>query len=268
MKKSYILLFMLIFLFSAQKMKAQDFEVSPVKIQFLAEPGEAQTIPVTVTNHSSVKTSFTVGIKDFTINQNGERESHNANSTPNSCASLLSISPQFFDLQPNESKEFAVSIQVPMNDYSTKWCMVFVRNAEEQTALNADRNLRAGVTVGGQIGIVVTQSPPSNQNYKATIYNLIQKAKLPNGDITYSATIENQGEKIIDAKIYLVASNLATGEEIQYNPIESTVYPGMKRDVTLTLPAGLPSGQYALAAILDYGSYSTLEGTQIIIQIP
>jgi len=30
----------------------------------------------------------------------------------------------------------------------------------------------------------------------------------------------------------------------------------------------LPSGQYALAAILDYGSYSTLEGTQIIIQIP
>jgi hypothetical protein len=45
------------------------------------------------------------------------------------------------------------------------------------------------------------------------------------------------------------------------------MYPKSSRKVELELPNTLPKGTYSLAAILDYGSKTNLEGTQIMINV-
>ncbi len=47
---------------------SQDFEVSPVKLFFNADPGSTQIKTVTVKNHTNKTQSFLLSVGDFGIN--------------------------------------------------------------------------------------------------------------------------------------------------------------------------------------------------------
>ena len=114
---------------------------------------------------------------------------------------------------------------------------------------------------------MLTQSPASNTNYFAVINKL---AELPNQKDSvrrFSANIENQGDKIIRCKVYLIAADLTTAEETIFDPLDVLTYPKSNQIVVLTLPSVLSKGKYSLSAILDYGSANALEGTQTIIEV-
>jgi hypothetical protein len=49
--------------------------------------------------------------------------------------------------------------------------------------------------------------------------------------------------------------------------MEFVVFPKMSRTIELRLPNELVPGSYSLAAILDYGTKYSLEGTQILIDV-
>ena len=76
--------------------------------------------------------------------------------------------------------------------------------------------------------------------------------------------MKNVGEKEIQAKVSLLLSNLQTGEEIEVDMKQESLYPSTLRTFEFIL-GDIPAGKYALAAILDYGKHSNLEGAQIII---
>jgi hypothetical protein len=246
---------------------AQDFEVSPVKINFQVEPGESRSRIVTIKNHDSKNQTFLFNIQDFMLDKSGEMKYYPANSTKFSCAEWISISPSFFELKPNEETEITITMQVPVGDYSSRWGVIYVRNAKEQTSFTAEKVLSAGVSLSGQIAIIINQSPSSNTNYFATINRL---SELPNQNDSirkFSANIENQGDKIIRCKVYLVAADLTTAEETVFDPVNVLTYPKAAQTVVLDLPSVLPKGKYSLSAILDYGGDKALEGTQTIIEV-
>jgi hypothetical protein len=60
---------------------------------------------------------------------------------------------------------------------------------------------------------------------------------------------------------------MSTAIETKYKPKKNRVFPGEKRTFVLTLPNGIPNGKYVLAAILNYGHDTALEGTQLLVEI-
>lgn len=250
-----------------KNLNAQDFEVAPVVLEYTAEPGENQSKVITVRNHSNKKASFLISLADFLPSINGENKTLPPNSTKRSCANWLNINPSFFELGSGDEIQIQVGMMVPNDQYSAAWCLLYVQPTFEQSSWNADKNLGTGIRVSGRVGVLINQSPKSNTNNSIKISNLTEVTKLGEKDREFAATIENLGDKITKSKVYLIASNIKTAEEKQFSPIDFVVFPKMSRTIELTLPYILTAGSYSLAAILDYGSKYSLEGTQIIIEV-
>lgn len=246
---------------------AQDFEVAPAKLYFVAEPGQTQTIPVSIMNHSNNKEAFTIQLGDFVLNKEGKHISMPAASTEHSLVNWLSINPPFIEINPNETRQVLVSIQAPTGDYSTKWANIYVTPSKEQTSINVDKGTQAGLVVSAQIILKAYQSPRSNINYKMKIRDL-KEVSMPNDTIrTFQASVDNLGDKITQCKATLLASDLSTAQDIILNDIRFESFPNSQRLIKLNMKNSLPPGKYALAIILDYGDRNNLEGTQMLIEV-
>jgi len=246
----------------------QDFEVAPAKLIYACEPGQIQTKTVFIKNHSVQKQQFTLTVGEGAADSLGhKRKTGDKLNTEKSCKDWITVSPSFLDINPNESKEVRVIMQVPPGQNATKWAMLFVTATEEQTSTSVDKQMKSGIKVKPRIGIRVIQSPKSNINYKGLIADL-KEITHPNDSVrTFQATVINAGDKVLDSKIYLVLSDLQTAKEIKNKPIKKTIYPTGADNVVLTLPKNIPQGKYSLAAILDYGNNSTLEAVQMNIEV-
>ncbi len=246
---------------------AQDFEVSPVVINFNADPGEIQKRQINLINHSSQPQKYTLKASDYVIDNEGNKKSVPLGTSKRSCADWLTINPAFVELNPNQSATLEVLMTVPKDGFSAKWCMIHVAASKEQSAFEVDKSLAAGVLIAPRIVIQVKQSPRSNNSYKATINNLKDVTKPKDKERTFEVTVNNIGDNIIEAKVSLALANMQTAKEEKFNPVKVTVYPDGSRTVKLHLPSNIEKGKYALAAILDYGHRQPLGGTQLMLDI-
>lgn len=261
------ILLTLFFLLHLSRINGQDFEVAPVLLEYTVEPGENQTKIITIRNHSNLKTSYIISLADFLPSSSGEKKLMAPNSTKRSCANWLNINPSFFELSPGDEIPIQIGMIVPNDQYGAAWCMLYIQPTQEQTTWNVDKNLGAGILVSGRIGVMIYQSPKSNTNNSLKISSMAEITKVGDFERTFSATIENLGDRITKGKVYLIASNIKTSEEKQYKSIDFETFPKMSRTIELTLPNDLQQGVYSLAIIVDYGNKFALEGTQIMIEV-
>lgn len=264
MLRTRITFFVLLF---ASVIYAQDFEVSPVLMSFNANPGEIQKKQINLLNHSSKPQKYNLKISDYITDKDGNKKIVPLGTSKHSCADWMTLNPSFIELKPNQSASLEVLMTVPKDGFSAKWCMIHVEVSKEQSAFDADKSMAAGVLITPRIVILVKQSPPSNNNYKATITNLKEVTKPGDSVRSFEATVNNVGENIIDAKVSLALANMETAKEQKFAPVKVTVYPEGSRLISLKLPTNLSKGKYALAAILDYGHRQPLGGTQILLEI-
>ena len=267
MNRTHLFFAAFIAIFSGIKLAAQDFEVAPVRLDYNVEPGESQSRTVTIKNHGNRKETFTIRLNDFLVQRDGSLELLPPGSTRNSISGWINLNPSFVELQPNESATIQVNLQAPADDYSAKWGMMSFFTTAEQTAFTADRDLATGVRVSGRIDIYLFYNPASGDPGRVEIGNLREVASENNDERLFAVNLDNPGEKIMNTKVYLIASNLQTGEEHKFRTIDVVSYPQTARIVELSLPNTLPPGRYALAAILDYPGSASLKGTQIMINV-
>lgn len=256
-----------LFILLAKISIAQDFEVAPVVINFDANPGEIQKANVTIRNHANIKQTYTLTLGDFMIGPDGHKKRVEGGTTNKSCAGWVTVTPTFIQLNPNEEKTVSVLMTVPKDGHDTRWCMIYVQASEEQTENPVDKQLAAGIKVTPRIAVLVNQSPKSNQNYKGKIYDLKEVTQPEDSMLVYNVTVENTGDKILEANVQLYLANLTTAKEQKFKGKMERVYPGEKRIFTLMMPRDAGKGKHALAAILDYGHGTSLEGTQIMIDL-
>lgn len=258
----------MVLIFIGLEVFSQDFEVAPTRLDFNAEPGENQTKVLNVRNHSNRKTAFVVSISDFLPSSDGQKQTMPPATTRRSAANMLNVNPSFFELNPGEMMPVQVTVLVPGDEYGAVWATLQVQPTTEQTSWDADKSLAAGVTVSGRIGISVYQSPSSNANHSLKVTRLAETTTATDVNRTFVATIDNLGDKVTSCKVFLIASNISTSEEVEFPSVTVETYPKMTREVKLELPKdAVPAGSYALAVIVDYGAKYTLEGAQIIIDV-
>ena len=245
---------------------AQELEVSPGKLMFTANPGSSQTQQVSVRNKASKEQSFIFNLADWLTDEKGETKYFKPGTTPRSCTDWITVSPSLITLQPNESAKINVTMLVPNDNSSTKWAVMFVESAVEQTGPSAvDKGMKMGMTLSARIAIPIFQSPNSNTFYKATLEGLTESVQ--DSTRTYNTKVINLGDKILNCRVYFTFSNLMTAEEITSDPIEFSLLPESNKDIKYTLSQALDKGKYSVAAILDYGHSDELDGIQIDIDV-
>lgn len=260
-------LFLVFISLSFSYLNAQDFEVSPVSLFFNAEPGESQSKFINIKNHSSKAETFILTTSDYSVDSKGKGSYVEAGSLKQSVANLISISPSFFELQPNEEKQVNITLQQPIDDFGSKWGVVFVKTAKEQEAFSVDKGVSAGVSLSARIAVDVFQTPGNNKSFKATISNLSEISNDTDSLRVFTAIVNNLSEIITECKVMLIATNIETAEETNFKEEKFMMFPKSSRKIELELPNNLSKGTYSLAAILDYGSRTNLEGTQMIIKV-
>lgn len=246
---------------------SQDFEVSPVLMSFNAEPGEIQSNKINLINHSAKPQKYLLKLSDYIIDKDGNKKPVPLGKSDRSCADWITLNPSLIELNPNQSGTIEVLMTVPKDGYSARWSMISVEVVEEKSAFEADKNLVSGVLIIPRIIVLVKQSPKSNKNYKANISNLKEVTKKGEKLRSFDMLINNTGDNIIEASVYLALANMQTAKEEKFQPTKVTVYPGSSRVVKLQLPREVGPGKYALAAILDYGHRQPLEGSQLLLEV-
>ena len=254
-------------LFLASCLFAQDFEVSPVLMNFTADPGEIQKKEINLINHSGKPQKYSLKLADYVLQKDGTKKAIPLGTSKRSCADWLTLNPSIIELNPNQSATIEALMAVPKDGFSAKWCLIQVEVAREQTSFEADKNLAAGVMLIPRIIIVVKQSPRSNNNYKATISGLKEVTKQGDKQRSFEVLITNNGDNVIDANVNLALADMQTAKEQKFNPVKVSVYPDASRVVKLQLPEIVAKGKYALAAILDYGHRQPLGGTQMLLEV-
>ncbi|RLD21614.1 MAG: hypothetical protein DRI54_09020, partial [Bacteroidetes bacterium] len=258
--KNSLFYFIAFLLFPFHCLKAQDFEVSPVVMQFKTNSGETETRTLTVKNYFTVKQKFTLSMVDYTLDADGVKHPEALGSTDRSLADRMIISPSVVELNPNESAEIEVVMTIPKTDAKTRWGMIRVQVAKEKTTADADKEMVTGVLVIPRIIVIVTQSPASNTNYAAKVNSIIEVEASDEGFRTFEINVSNVGDKVISGQLYLAVANLETAEEKRFPSKEVTLYPDANKNVILSIPEKLVPGQYALAALFDYGHQKSIEG--------
>lgn len=259
-------LFISVFFLATQAIFSQDFEVAPIRLQYSANPGESITKTIAVRNHSNKKTTITLRHRDYLIYRDGKMEVLPAESTKNTIARWITINPSYVSLEPNEEMLVQVTMQTPQDDYTSKWGIISLESAAEQTAFSADKSVKAGIAVLGRIDVYLSYNPLGVTD-KVGINNIQEITTSDDKERIFQVNLENTGDKITNCKVYLIASNLATGEETRFPTTELSAYPQSSRTIQLNLPNELKPGQYSLAAILDHTGSSTLKGTQMLIVV-
>lgn len=247
---------------------SQGFEVSPVIVNFNAEPGTSQTKTITIHNYFNQRRAFNLVLGDFSRNEKGEKIYYESGKMANrSCADWITISPSYVEVNPNEHQDVTVTIKVPSGQANTRWAILYVRAAKEQSSFNADKSFASGVVISPTIGVQIYQSPSSNYKYSAKLSKLQEITKPTDKERKLSVFVENTGDKNIDCKLYLLIADLNKGTETKTPVIKMPLLPGSGQYATLKLPANLEKGKYSVAAILDYGHGTDLEGVQIEMEI-
>ena len=243
---------------------AQDFEIAPVELIYWVDPGESQDKFITVTNHSSSQQSFTFVFVDYTMDIHGHKQIMERNSTRFSCTEWLQPEANFFPLNPNESRVVKITMQVPDDDYSTRWATMYLQTTEEQTSFNADNsNMTVGMSVSARIAVQVFRYPVKTLAPIVKISQLKETETSSHENRKFTVLIENSGVTMVDCKVTFVALNLRTAEKEIFKPRQIRIYPSFPRLVNFALPKTLPAGEYALSALLDYGDKNILEGTRM-----
>lgn len=249
------------------KVKAQELEVTPGRMMYEVNPGSSQTQQVFVRNKGNTEQSYVFNLADWLTDENGEVKYFEPGTINRSCAEWITVTPSVVTLQPNESARVNVTMLVPNDDMSTKWAMLFVESAKEQTGPKAiDKDVQMGLTVSARIAVPVYQSPPSNTLYKGTIEGLTQTAD-DQGNMMFESQVINLGDKILNCKVYFTIMNLDNAEETVSEPIEFSLLPESSKMVEYVPEKELKKGNYSVTAILDYGFNDELEGVQLDIEV-
>jgi len=93
---------------------AQNVSLSPSRLYYKVGLGEYKSQVVTVSNTSTTKQSFTVSFTDFEAPGNeGKSKFMEIGESENSCSKWLSVSPSFFEIEPGQTQQLTVLLQVP-----------------------------------------------------------------------------------------------------------------------------------------------------------
>ena len=252
-----------ILLMLSSSVLAQRINVNPTIINYNASAGEASAQIITITNLSDKKQAYQLSLGDWERDTTGGHTYFAAGTQKRSCSDWLSFDNTVVEVEPQKSRDVRVTLTAPADPLATsqmKWAMIFIQNVQENTGdENKGGKMKATIREVYRIGIHVYQTPSAAIQKEAKAISLEPDALVKN---MYNFTMSNTGKAMLECKVHLVLTNLATGAETKLDDFDFPVFPDGKRIVKLAIPETLEKGKYSMLAVLDYDPDMPLEAIE------
>lgn len=253
---------------------AQQVSIAPSILRFNLDKGGNDSRVVKITNRSAIRQSMQTSIGDWYRDSLGNHVYLKPGEMGDrSNAAYVSITPSFIEIEPNETAEVLVSIQLPTADSvptQMTWSMLFVQGTVEKTVPFVPENqLATQIRESYRFGVHIYNTPSVSNEAKAMLEDFF--IVPPTGTDTipkYMLRSKNIGDVILKCKSYLEITNLSTGETVNIDPDEFTVFPNESKTSVFTLPDNVSKGEFSILGILDYGDQYPLEAIEKTIKIP
>lgn len=251
---------------------SQSASVTPSRLYYKAAPGEYKSQTIRVTNNGAKAETFKVSFANFSSEGNKGKTTIDSTINDNrGCSQWLSASPSFFEVNPGETKDVEILLQVPNTPEAnnTRWAVTSIKLARENKG-----DLEKGKDVVGmqiiqtfQFVVHIFQTPPTVTLKEATVLKFYRDTIASDSAIRLNMEIKNSGETIIDCAPYLDVVNMNTGEKTRVKNRAFSVLPGGQREIYFYLPKELKKGEYNILGIVDYGSVTELTASELNITI-
>ncbi len=261
-----------LFLLLGLTAKAQQVSVSPSRFYYKVPPGSVKAQTLKVSNNSDKKQSFQLTFGDFAApGSAGKSALMKAGESPNSITKYISANPAFFELEPGQSKDVQILLELPNLPESNKakWGTLLVKLAKEKSEATklGGNNVGMGIVETFQFVIHLFQTPPNITNKQAEIVEMKQIPGTNSTDKVISILTKNTGEAILDCASYVELVNLKTGKKERLKPAAFTVLPGGSREMKFTIPAAQEKGKYTVTGVVDYGSKEDVQAAEMDLEI-
>lgn len=243
----------------------QKISTSPTRMNFKVSPGGSQRGIITVTNNSNERHEFNVDFGDFDATRAGKSNFLDKGVLPRSCAEWLSASPSLFALDPGESQQIELTLDVPQDSsaFIARWAVTYIRIAEQRKGQQqGEDGLIVNLNQSYRFGVYIFQTPPNASYARGELIDFKYDKDL------LTLRLKNVGETFLRCNSYAELTNLQTGEISRLKARQFTVLPASNRDVSFIIPKSYPPGQYSVLGVLDYGNRDEIEAAEIEITLP
>ncbi|MCD2421418.1 hypothetical protein LQ567_01495 [Niabella pedocola] len=243
---------------------AQSVAVIPSRIFFNSTAGQVATERIKVSNTDSGMIVLNAILKDWYRDSLGNKIYSDPGSLPASNASWMRIDPKQLILQPGESKEVAVSVQVPKDAKPVTNSMLFLTQVNERKPIKGiDRSGRkVDILIKVEIGIQLYNTLPEVSKKNLEFIALQDRGPVTDSTRCMAATIQNTGAVATDATLRFELTKKNSGASIKLPPRIISMLPGSSQVVFITIPAHLQQGAYQATVILDGGEGTDLKVAQ------
>ncbi len=270
--KSVLLISLTLFL-SGYLNAQRGTSVSPSRLYFKVSPGGYKSQTIHVTNSGKTEESFTVTFANFSSPGNkGKTKIDTNRNAEHGLAHWLSASPSYFTVKPGETKDVEILLQLPNTpDANTvRWGIAVVKSAIERKPPQKGDSKTVGMQIiqSFQFGIHIFQTPPAVTFKEVTIRKFYRDSTTTDSLTTLYMEVENTGDAIANCAPYLDIVNLKNGESYRVKGKGFTILPDGFREIKIRVPGTVPSGDYSILGVVDYGSETDFAASEMKLTIP
>lgn len=240
-------LLLLAFPVAAQSPNAdRSIEVSPPSQEIEASAGETVTAKASIRNKGSVSLPISVRVEDF-VAEGEEGQVALKGEEGDSIAKISEISPESFTLEPGQTREVTVSVDLPENAAGGRYgAMVF--------SVDSDSNDDNAAGISQEVASLFLVRVGGDVNETLALSKFSAPAFSESGPVPFSLTFSNGGN--VHIKPYgLINVTDMFGNKVSDVVIAPTnILPGATRVITANLDKRFLIGPYKATAIIYYGT--------------
>ena len=240
---------------------AQSISMSPTRLFFTGHPGEKVSQVATLHNSSDKDYIFSISLKDWYREEDGNKVYLDAGKLPTSNASWVSTVENSITIPAGTSKEVTITMQIPANasGSAVKNSMLFFTQIPQQADMASIKN-GIGIVTLFEVGLHVYYTPPGNQTKSVDIANISDILNDNTENKKVAVDINNDGNTINDATVEFELTNTDNGAEFKLPAVSISMLPGTKQVVKFSLPEKISGNFLGVAIIKMAGSNDLVVG--------
>lgn len=252
---TYLFTLSLLMLFSIS-VNAQNISMSPTRLFFSGNPGEAIEQTVSITNGSANTVSFTTNVMDWYRDETGEKIYSDVNTLAKSNGAWLSIPEAQFTIEPGATKNIQLTLNIPQGASAsdvTNSMLFFSQIGQQEDTPQAGMGI--GLRVLFEFGLHIYNTPPANKTQDLEFTAVDDLGNVSQAGVAHrriQVKIKNEGNTISDSTVEMELTNKDSGEEIKLAPIGISMLPDAEQLINFDLPADI-KGSYSGVSFIKMG---------------
>jgi hypothetical protein len=268
MKTFFATAFCLLLYINSEAQTGNGLLIRPYVLEYKLDRGQSASQKITILNRMDQKAQFRLYINDWLRDSMGGHVYQAVNTLPHSCSRWISFENEFVEVNPGETKELVINLNVPDSAEAVnemRWSMLFIETISEAKApVVSPGGVSTQIDNKMRLGIHIYQTPPAVIRKEMKLVSFDETAL---NSSVYRLVCVNTGSIQLRCNSTLEIIDFESGTKTKLKPIESAMFPGQKRFIDFELPGKLKKGKYSLLATIDGGEDIPLEAAQKEIEI-